>query len=237
MSDFTGKKVFVTGGSRGIGQAIVKYFLQRGAQVAYTYNNTDCKEIETAKGYKMNVTVPENVKRVIGKVNEDLHGIDILVNNAGITKDGLLMTMNNENWDSVIKTNLYSCFYTIKEVLPIMLEQHGGNIVNIASVSGIQSPVGQSNYGASKAGIIAMTSSVAKEMARKKIRVNAVCPGYIETDMTKSINENTYKKMINAVPMRRAGKPEEVANVVGFLASDESSYITGQAIVVAGGML
>ena len=237
MGKFDEKKVLVTGGSRGIGQAVVKYFIYNGANVAFTYCNTKCDKIETAKGYKMDVSDAISVRECIEKVNEDLKGIDILVNNAGITKDGLLMIMGDENFDSVIKTNMYGCFYTIREVLPIMLENRKGSIINMSSVTGLQGQVGQANYAASKAGIIAMTSSVAKEMARKKIRVNAVCPGYIDTDMTKSINENTYKKMISSVPMKRAGTPEEVANVVGFLASDESSYITGQTIVVDGGLL
>ena len=236
MGRFAGKKVLVTGASRGIGAAIVEEFVAEGATVAATYCHTPI-ESENCKYYHLDVSDVKEVAKVVAAAKEDMGGIDILVNNAGVTGDSLLMLMSDENWDKVIQTNLYGCFHMTKAVLPVMLEQRGGVIVNISSVSGISQAPGQANYSASKAGIISLTTTTAKEMGRRKIRVNAVAPGFIETEMTASMNQQEYKERLKTIPMRRVGKPEEVAKVVAFLASDDASYINGQTIVVDGGLI
>lgn len=236
MGRFTGKKVLVTGASKGIGAAIVEEFAAEGAAVAATYCHTPV-ESETCKYYHLDVSDAEEVAKVVAAAKEELGGIDILVNNAGVTGDCLLMMMSDANWDRVIQTNLYGCFNMTRAVLPVMLEQRGGVIVNISSISGIAQVPGQANYSASKAGIISLTATTAKEMGRKKIRVNAVAPGFIETEMTAAMNQQEYKERIKSIPMRRTGKPEEVAKVVAFLASDDAAYINGQTIVVDGGLI
>lgn len=236
MGRFTGKNVLVTGASRGIGAAIIEQFIEEGANVAATYCHTPV-ENDKCRFYRLNISDAEDVKKVIEKVKEDLGGIDILVNNAGVTSDSLLMVMTDENFDKVIQTNLYGCFYMMKHTMPVMLEQRGGVIVNISSVAGLAPGAGQANYSASKAGIISMTETAAKEMGRRKIRINAVAPGFIETEMTASMNQMELKERVKAIPMRRMGKAQEIAKAVAFLASDEASYINGQTLVVDGGLI
>ena len=236
MGRFAGKKVLVTGASRGIGAAIVEEFANEGATVAATYNSRPV-ESDKCKFYHLNVSDAEEVKQVIGSIKEDLGGIDILVNNAGVTSDGLLMLMTDENWDKVIQTNLYGCFNATKAILPVMLEQKGGVIVNVSSVAGLRPGAGQANYSASKAGIVSLTQTAAKEMGRRRIRVNAVAPGFIETEMTANMNQMELKERAKTIPMRRLGQAREIAKTVAFLASDDASYITGQTIVVDGGLI
>lgn len=243
MIDLKGKKVIVTGGCRGIGKSIVKKFLENGAIVATTYNSSydsaanmkdEFKEYEeNLNVYKLDVTEYENVSLVIDQIEKKFGNIDVLVNNAGMIKDNLLYSMSISDWDKVIKTNLYGPFYTCKSVLLNMIRQKSGSIINIASVSGLIGVAGQSNYCASKFGVIGLTKALAKEVASKNVRVNAIAPGYVDTQMinkVKTIDELSKNKY----SMRRVGKPEEIANVAMFLASELSSYITGQVIVADG---
>ncbi len=237
MNRFKCKRVIVTGGCKGIGKAIVESFLKEGAIVATTYNSSATEAEQMKKDfpeqlhiYQMNVCDSEQVENTMEKIQQDINGVDILVNNAGITKDGLMLMMSNKDWDDVIKTNLYGSFYTTKCVLYNMIRQRSGAIVNISSVSGMQGIAGQSNYCASKFGVIGMTKALALEVAKKKIRVNAVAPGFIDTEMVADIKDLNKKNALG-----RVGTTEEVANTVLFLASDEASYITGQVIVVDGG--
>lgn len=236
MGRFNGKKVLVTGTSKGIGAAIVKQFAQEGAVVSATYCHKPISNA-LAKYYHLDVSDPKETAEVVAMVKEEMGGIDILINNAGITSDCLLMMMSDENWDKVVRTNLYGCFYMTRAVLPVMLEQKGGVIVNISSVSGIAQMPGQANYSSSKAGINSLTVTTAKEMGRKNIRVNAIAPGFIETEMTAMMNQREFKERIKSIPVRRPGKPEEIAKVAAFLASDDASYIHGQTIVVDGGLI
>ncbi len=240
-----GKRIIVTGGLRGIGKAIVKMCLAEGAVVATTYYKSadkidelrsECIEAkERLFIYQMDVTSHESVEEVMEQMQDDLQGIDVLVNNAGIIKDKLLYSLSYQDWDEVIKTNLYSCFYTCKNVLLNMVSQRSGSIINISSVSGLIGIAGQSNYCASKFGVIGITKALAKEVGQKNIRVNAIAPGYVDSDMTSKVNKNFDIKSQNL--MKRLGTPEEIAQVVKFLASDESSYITGQVIVADGGIV
>lgn len=240
------KRVIVTGGSKGIGKAIVAQCLKEGAKVAATYFRSKESaeamkdEFNSYSGeisiYNMDVSDEEQVKSVMEQIQKDLNGIDVLVNNSGIVQDSLLYSMKSSDWDKVIKTNLYGPFYTSKSVLLNMIQQGSGSIVNIASVSGVIGISGQSNYCASKFGLIGLTKSLAKELAFKKIRVNAIAPGYVDTEMIANVKVKD-EIIKNKNSLGRVGTPEEIAKLACFLASDESSYITGQVIVADGGMI
>lgn len=241
-----GKTALVTGGSRGIGRAIALILADYGADVAITYRSSvdaanEVKEEIEGKGCKAKAIQADAVKfdsaeEVIGKITDDWEKLDILVNNAGITKDNLILRMSEEQWDQVIDTNLKSIFNYSKAVAKLMMRNRGGSIINISSVVGISGNAGQSNYAASKAGIIGFTKSYAKELASRNIRANVVAPGYITTEMTDELDEKVLESIKEETPLARPGDAEEVANTVAFLASDLSSYITGETIRVDGGM-
>ncbi|HDX9578844.1 3-oxoacyl-ACP reductase [Bacillus cereus] len=246
MKGLENKRIIVTGGCKGIGRAIVEKYLQEGAVVATTYYKSKDSsdqmksELESYSDrlaiYNMDVSDAEQVNKVMEQIQDDLKGIDILVNNSGITQDSLLYSMKNSDWDKVIKTNLYGPFYTCKSVLLNMIKQKYGSIINIASVSGIVGIPGQSNYCASKFGLIGLTKSLAKELASKNIRVNAIAPGYVDTEMIDNV-KITNELMRNKHSLGRIGSPNEIANIALFLAGDASSYITGQVIVADGGFI
>ena len=246
MGLLTGKTALITGAARGIGKAIALKFAEEGANIAFTDLKIDengeetRKEIE-AKGvkcmaYASNAANFEETAEVVNKIKEDFGSIDILVNNAGITKDGLMLRMTEQQWDAVIAVNLKSAFNFIHACTPIMMRQRKGSIINMASVVGVHGNAGQSNYAASKAGLIALAKSVAQEMGSRGIRANAIAPGFIETAMTAALSEDVRKEWMKANPLRRGGQPEDIANVATFLASDLSSYVSGQVIQVDGGM-
>lgn len=240
------KTAIVTGGSRGIGRAICLALAKAGANVVTCYASSAAAADETVRlceelGVKAlavsaDVSVADDVTRLVDTVKEQFGSIDILVNNAGITRDNLLLKMNEADFDQVIDTNLKGAFLCIKGVSKLMLKQRAGKIINISSVVGVRGNAGQVNYSASKAGLIGMTKSVAKELASRGITVNAVAPGFIETDMTAKLPEAVIEESMKSIPMRTIGKCEDVANLVAFLASDEARYITGQVICVDGGM-
>lgn len=242
-----GKTAVVTGASRGIGRAIALELAQRGAEVIVNYNGSKeaaeavVREITDAGGHaqsmQCDVSDYEACEQFIRDVVERCKKIDILVNNAGITKDTLLMKMSEEEFDAVLRTNLKGTFHTMRFVSRQMLRQKSGRIVNIASVVGLAGNAGQANYAASKAGVIGLTKSAAKELAGRSITVNAVAPGFIETDMTQSLGEQVKERALMQIPMGRFGSAQDVAQAVGFLVSEESAYITGQVICVDGGML
>ncbi|HUV01287.1 MAG TPA: 3-oxoacyl-[acyl-carrier-protein] reductase [Bacteroidales bacterium] len=248
MKLLEGKTALITGASRGIGKAIAHRFAVEGANIAIT-NISDDDEFTTTideikalksvsvKGYVSNAASFEDSQRVLNEIINDFQKIDILVNNAGITKDTLLMRMNEEQWDAVIAVNLKSVFNLTKAVLQTMLKQKSGSIINMSSVVGVSGNAGQSNYSASKAGIIGFTKSVAKELGSRNIRCNAIAPGFILTEMTENLPPDIKSDWINKIPLKRGGTPEDVANTALFLASELSSYITGQTIHVCGGML
>jgi 3-oxoacyl-[acyl-carrier protein] reductase len=246
MPIMDGKKVVVTGAARGIGQAIALRFAEEGADLALCDLKAEWLE-ETAqaaagmgaqvKCYSVDVSDFEQVKDTVKQIGSDLGGLDVLVNNAGITKDGFMMRMSEEDWDAVLNVNLKGTFAFTKAATRIMIKQRSGAIVNIASIIGLIGNAGQCNYSASKGGVIAMTKSVAKEMASRNIRANAVAPGFIETAMTDALPEENRAAMMNLIPLARLGQPRDVANTVLFLASDEASYITGQVLNVCGGMV
>ncbi|MDI9355847.1 MAG: 3-oxoacyl-[acyl-carrier-protein] reductase [Chitinophagaceae bacterium] len=241
------KVVLVTGASKGIGLSIAKVFAKNGANVAFTYLNSieAAHQLEIdlqtesikAKGYRSDASDYSSAEQLINDVIKDFGKIDILINNAGITQDGLLLRMSEEQWEAVIKTNLKSCFNTVKHTTKLFLKQKSGAIINITSVVGIKGNAGQANYAASKAGIIGFTKSVALELGSRNIRVNAVAPGFIETEMTQVLDQKTVDTWRENIPLKRGGTPEEVANVCVFLASDMASYITGQVIQIDGGLL
>lgn len=243
--DLTGKTAIVTGGSRGIGRAICTELARRGANVVFSYAGNAAAADETvklveaegvaARSVKGDVTSADSAKELVEAARE-LGGVDILVNNAGITRDKLAARMSEEDFDAVIATNLKGAFLMTKAVLRPMMRAKSGSIVNMASVVGIMGNAGQANYAASKAGLIGMTKSVAREVAAAGIRVNAVAPGYIETDMTAAMPEAAQQAMCSMIPAARAGKPEDVARAVAFLVSDDAAYITGQVLAVDGGM-
>jgi 3-oxoacyl-[acyl-carrier protein] reductase len=247
MGLLTGKTALITGASRGIGKAIALLFAREGADIAITNIADDdefrsaVKEIEAfgvrVKGYVSNAANFEDSQRVINEVVTDFSRIDILVNNAGITKDTLLMRMSEEQWDAVIAVNLKSVFNLTRAAIQVMLKQKSGSVINMSSVVGVSGNAGQSNYSASKAGIIGFTKSVAKEVGSRNIRCNAIAPGFIMTEMTEKLPEDVKKEWINKIPLKRGGTPEDVANTALFFASDLSSYISGQTIHVCGGML
>lgn len=240
------KTALITGASRGIGNAIAKVFAQNGANIAFTYHSSEEKanelvnELTTlgvkAKSYKSNAASYQEAQELSKKVNEDFGSIDVLVNNAGITKDNLLLRINEEDWDSVLETNLKSIFNLTKPVSYLMLKQRKGSIINLTSIVGMKGQAGQSNYSASKAGIIGFTKSVADELGSRNIRTNAIAPGFIQTDMTDELPEDVKKGYLAGIPQKRLGTAQEVANTALFLASDLSSYVNGQVISVCGGL-
>lgn len=247
MKLLEGKTAIITGGSRGIGKGIVEVFAAHGANVAFTYN-ASAAAAETlatameklgvkAKAYKSNAANYEAAQQLAAAVIEDFGSIDILINNAGITKDNLLMRISEEDFDSVIEINLKSVFNMTKAVQRTMLKQRAGSIINMSSVVGVKGNAGQTNYAASKAGVIGFTKSVALELGSRNIRCNAIAPGFIETEMTGKLNEETVQSWRNAIPLKRGGSTEDVANACVFLASDLSAYVTGQVLNVDGGML
>ena len=247
MNLLEGKTAIITGGSRGIGKAIVEIFVKQGANVAFTYSSSSdaAKAIENklssknvkVKSYKSDASNFEEAQLLAASVLEEFGSIDILVNNAGITKDNLLMRMSEEDFDRVIQVNLKSVFNMTKAVQRTMLKQRKGSIINMSSVIGVKGNAGQSNYAASKAGIIGFTKSMAIELGSRNIRSNAIAPGFIVTEMTEELGEETIKQYFDAIPLKRGGSPEEIANTCVFLGSDMSSYLTGQVLNVDGGML
>ena len=241
MGILDGKKVIITGGSRGIGLAVVKKCLNEGAAVAASYKSAEGGLAELAderlKIYKMDVTDSGEVKKTAKDMTDDLGGVDIIINNAGISEPALFMMMTDRQWDSVIQTNLYGCYNVLKQLILPMYSKKRGSIVNISSVNGLTGNIGQSSYCASKAALNGLTQTLAKELAERNIRVNAVAPGYIDTDMTSGFTDDQRKNFINQIPMKRFGTPEEVAETVVFIASDKASYITGQTIIIDGGMM
>lgn len=246
MKLLEGKTALITGAARGIGKALALRFAAEGANIAFTDlvidENGKATEAEIAalgvkvKGYASNAADFAETEKVVAQVKEDFGSIDILVNNAGITKDGLMLRMSEAQWDAVIAVNLKSAFNFIHAVLPIMVRQRGGSIINMASVVGVHGNAGQANYAASKAGLIALAKSIAQEVGSRGIRANAIAPGFIETAMTAALPEEVRKEWCQKIPLRRGGQVEDIANVAVFLASDLSSYVTGQVIQVDGGM-
>lgn len=247
MKLLDGKIALVTGASKGIGNAVAKKFAENGANVAFTYLSSvekgEALEKELAsmgvkaKGYRSDASDFGAAEQLINAVVEDFGGLDVLVNNAGITKDTLLMRMTEEMWDTVINVNLKSCFNTVKAATRTFMKQKSGSIINMTSVVGIKGNAGQGNYAASKAGIIGFTKSVALELGSRGIRSNAIAPGFIETEMTAVLDEKMVQTWRDAIPLKRGGTPEDVADCAVFLASDMATYISGQVIQVDGGML
>ncbi len=246
MGLLTGKTALVTGATRGIGRAVALKFAAEGADVAFTYRSQHeaaqslVAELEgmgvRAKAYTSDAASFEDAHNVVEDVKTTFGHIDILVNNAGITKDGLMMRMNEEQWDAVIDTNLKSAFNFIHACTPIMARQRCGSIINMSSVVGVSGNAGQCNYSASKAGLIGLSKSIAKEMGSRGIRSNCIAPGFIATDMTSALPEDVRKDWEKQIPLRRGGTPDDVANVALFLASDLAAYVTGQVINCCGGM-
>jgi 3-oxoacyl-[acyl-carrier protein] reductase len=247
MKLLEGKTAIITGGSRGIGKGIALVFAQHGANVAFTYSSSVESAISLekelsnygvkVKSYQSNAADHKESQDLVENVLTDFGSIDILVNNAGITKDNLLMRMGEEDFDKVIEVNLKSVFNMTKAVQRTMLKQRKGSIINMSSVVGVKGNAGQSNYAASKAGIIGFSKSVALELGSRNIRSNVIAPGFIETEMTAKLDEKTVDVWRNAIPLKRGGSPEDIANACVFLASDLSAYITGQTLNVDGGML
>ena len=246
MGLLSGKTALITGAARGIGKAIALKFASEGANVAFTDLKIDelgkATEAEIAalgvkaKGYASNAADFEETHKVVEQIQKDFGSIDILVNNAGITKDTLLLRMTEAQWDAVLTVNLKSAFNFIHACAPIMMRQRGGSIINMSSVVGVSGNAGQCNYSASKAGMIGLAKSTAKELGSRGIRANCIAPGFILTDMTMQLSEEVRKQWTDTIPLRRGGTPEDVANVATFLASDLSSYVSGQVIHCCGGM-
>lgn len=246
MGLLTNKTAIITGAARGIGKAIALKFASEGANIAFTDLVIDENGLNTekeiaaygvkVKGYASNAANFEDTEKVVNQIKEDFGSIDILVNNAGITKDGLMMRMTEAQWDAVIAVNLKSAFNFIHACTPIMMRQKSGSIINMASVVGVHGNAGQCNYAASKAGMIALAKSIAQELGPKGVRANAVAPGFIETAMTAQLPEDIRKDWMKKIPLRRGGNVEDIANVCLFLASDLSSYVSGQVIQIDGGM-
>ncbi len=241
-----GKTAIITGAARGIGKAIAIRFAEEGANVVFTdmVNDDNMKSLEAelngmgikAKGYASDASKFEDSQKLVEEILKDFDRIDILVNNAGITRDNLLMRMSEEQWDLIMNVNLKSIFNMTKAVQRTMLKQRQGSIINMSSVVGVSGNAGQSNYSASKAGIIGFTKSIAKELGARNIRCNAIAPGFIVTDMTAQLPEDVVKGWSEKIPLKRGGTPEEVANVCVFLGSDMSSYVSGQTLSVCGAM-
>lgn len=246
MGLLDGKVAIVTGAARGIGKAIALKFASEGANVAFTDLVIDENAQQTekeiaalgvqAKGYASNAANFEDTAKVVEQIHKDFGHIDILVNNAGITRDGLMMRMSESQWDMVLNVNLKSAFNFIHACTPIMMRQRSGSIINMASVVGVHGNAGQSNYAASKAGLIALAKSIAQELGSRGIRANAIAPGFIITAMTDALSDEVKAEWAKRIPLRRGGTPEDVANVATFLASDMSSYVSGQVIQIDGGM-
>ena len=248
MKLLSGKIALITGGSRGIGASIVKKFAEQGAHIAFTYRSNEESANKVAAeaaalsegikviGYKSDASSFEQTKELIDNVLKEFGQIDVLVNNAGITKDNLLMRMTEEQWDEVIETNLKSLFNFTKNIMRPMLKAKKGSIINISSIVGVSGNAGQANYSASKAGIIGFTKSMAYEIGSRNIRCNVIAPGFIDTEMTHNLDEKIKETMIANTALQRFGTGEEIANACLFLASDLSSYITGEVLMVTGGM-
>jgi 3-oxoacyl-[acyl-carrier protein] reductase len=247
MKLLEGKTVIITGASRGIGKGIAEVFAQHGANIAFTYRSSDekAKALEKelsangckAKGYKSDASDFNAAQQLADDVLKEFGSIDVLVNNAGITKDGLLMRMSEEDFESVMNINMKSVFNMTKAVLRTMLKQRKGSIINMSSVVGVKGNAGQANYSASKAAINGFTKSTALELGSRNIRCNSIAPGFIETEMTESLGEEQINEWRNSIPLKRGGTPEDIANATLFLASDMSAYVTGQVLHVCGGML
>ncbi len=246
MKLLEGKNAIITGASRGIGKGIAEVYAKHGAYVAFTYSSSveAANELEKelqelgvkAKGYKSNAASFEEAQELVKNVLEDFGSIDILVNNAGITKDNLLMRMSEEDFDKVIEVNLKSIFNMTKAVQRTMLKQRQGSIINMSSVVGVKGNAGQANYAASKAGMIGFSKSMALELGSRNIRTNVIAPGFIETEMTGKLDEKTVEGWRNAIPLKRGGTPEDIANACVYFGSDLSAYVTGQVLHVDGGM-
>lgn len=247
MKLLEGKVAIITGASRGIGKGIAEKFIAEGAKVVFTYASSEEKaralEAEltakggVAKGYKSDASDFNAASALVEEVVKEFGTVDILVNNAGITRDNLLMRMTEEQWDEIMTVNLKSVFNLTKAVIKPMLKAKSGSIINMSSVVGVKGNAGQANYAASKAGILGFTKSVAAELGSRNIRCNAIAPGFIETEMTGALNEDVVKQWRETIPLKRGGSTEEIANATVFLASNMSSYITGQTLNVCGGML
>ncbi len=242
-----GKTVLITGASRGIGSGIARVFAQNGANVAFTYSSSEAPALAlqdelsklgvTVKAYKSDASSFEACEKLATEVVSDFESLDALINNAGITKDNLLMRMSEEDFDKVIEVNLKSVFNMTKAFQRVFLKQRNGSIINISSIVGVKGNAGQANYAASKAGMIGFTKSIALELGSRNIRANAIAPGFIETEMTDKLDEVVVEQWRAGIPLKRGGTPEDVANACLFFASDLSSYITGQVLLVDGGML
>ncbi len=247
MKLLDGKVALITGASRGIGKGIAATFVRHGATVAFSYRSSDdkAKALEeelaaqggTVKGFRSDAAKFDEAQQLVDAVVNEFGTIDILVNNAGITRDNLLMRMSEEQWDEIMEVNLKSCFNLTKAVMRTMLKARSGSIINMSSVVGVKGNAGQSNYAASKAGIIGFSKSVAAELGSRNIRCNAIAPGFIETEMTDALDDKVVQEWREAIPLKRGGSTEDVANLALFLGSDMSAYITGQVINVDGGML
>ena len=247
MKLLEGKNVIITGASRGIGKGIAEVFAKHGANIAFTYRSSDekAKALEDelsangckAKGYKSDASDFDAAQQLSNDVMNDFGSIDVLVNNAGITKDGLLMRMSEKDFDIVMSINMKSVFNMTKAVLRPMLKARAGSIINMSSVVGVKGNIGQANYSASKAAINGFTKSTALELGSRNIRCNSIAPGFIETEMTEALGEQTVKEWREQIPLKRGGTPDDIANTTLFLASDMSAYVTGQVINVCGGML
>ena len=247
MKLLEGKTVIITGASRGIGRGIALVYAQHGCNVAFTYSSSvqAAQELEIelntfgvkAKGYQSNAASYDQAHTLAKEVLKDFEGLDILINNAGITKDNLLMRMGEEDFDKVIEVNLKSVFNMTKAVQRTFLKQRKGSLIHMSSVVGVKGNAGQANYAASKAGIIGFSKSIALELGSRNIRSNVIAPGFIETEMTAKLDEKTVDVWRNAIPLKRGGSPEDIANACVFLASDLSAYVTGQTLNVDGGML
>ncbi|MDR1517427.1 MAG: 3-oxoacyl-[acyl-carrier-protein] reductase [Dysgonamonadaceae bacterium] len=246
MKLLEGKTAIVTGAARGIGKAIALKFASEGANIAFTDLNIDenaqATEKEIAafgvkvKAYASNAANFEDTHKVVDEIVKDFGRVDILVNNAGITRDGLMMRMSEQQWDMVINVNLKSAFNFVHALTPVMMRQRSGSIINMSSVVGVSGNAGQANYSASKAGMIGLAKSIAKELGSRGVRANCIAPGFIITEMTHALSEEVRKQWAEQIPLKRGGTPEDVANTALYLASDLSSYVTGQVIHVCGGM-